>query len=313
MALSIRSELSPADPRARARRLARPASGKPGGGGTGAGCRERAGRDDAIRGGRLAGLERQALRDAVTRCDAGGLPGLEHRPKPGRPPGLTEGSGQKARQLHPHRRVVLHFQDEAGVGQKGRVRRRRRLRGQRPPGLHDRRFDCARIPAAVAPATGNDLCLVLPRVSTHAMSAFLPGFPGRGSRRPRGAGGRWCSPAHRRRPAGAGQRHPREAAAVCARVEPGRARPALRCPAAPSHAAGHRRVRKAAADPVDPLRSLTLDHRNVRLPVSFLAGNSGEVDRNPLYAHSLRAYARRPRWRCSCRVLPRPLPEPGAP
>lgn len=40
---------------------------------------------------RLAGMERQALRDAVVRYNAEGLAGLEDRPKPGRPPGLTEG------------------------------------------------------------------------------------------------------------------------------------------------------------------------------------------------------------------------------
>jgi transposase len=39
---------------------------------------------------RLAGMERQALRDAVTRFNAEGLAGLRDRPKPGRPPALTE-------------------------------------------------------------------------------------------------------------------------------------------------------------------------------------------------------------------------------
>ena len=39
----------------------------------------------------MAGMERQALRDAVTRYNAEELAGLEDRPKPGRPPGLTEG------------------------------------------------------------------------------------------------------------------------------------------------------------------------------------------------------------------------------
>ena len=38
---------------------------------------------------RLAGMERQALRDAVTRYNAEGLEGLLDRPKPGRPPALT--------------------------------------------------------------------------------------------------------------------------------------------------------------------------------------------------------------------------------
>lgn len=40
---------------------------------------------------RLAGLERQALRDAVVRFNAEGLAGLRDRPKPGRPSRLTEG------------------------------------------------------------------------------------------------------------------------------------------------------------------------------------------------------------------------------
>ena len=40
---------------------------------------------------RLAGMERQALRDAVIRYNAEGLAGLHDRPKPGRTPTLTEG------------------------------------------------------------------------------------------------------------------------------------------------------------------------------------------------------------------------------
>jgi transposase len=39
---------------------------------------------------RLAGMERQALRDAVLRFNTEGLEGLRDRPKPGRPPALTE-------------------------------------------------------------------------------------------------------------------------------------------------------------------------------------------------------------------------------
>src|SRR5918998_4761599 len=40
---------------------------------------------------RLAGMERQALRDAVIRYNQEGLKGLRDRPKPGRPSTLTEG------------------------------------------------------------------------------------------------------------------------------------------------------------------------------------------------------------------------------
>ena len=47
---------------------------------------EGSGRAEAAR---LAGMERQALRDAVIRYDAEGLDGLRDRPKPGRPPALT--------------------------------------------------------------------------------------------------------------------------------------------------------------------------------------------------------------------------------
>ena len=39
---------------------------------------------------RLAGMERQALRDAVLRYNAEGLAGLHDRPKPGRPQRLSE-------------------------------------------------------------------------------------------------------------------------------------------------------------------------------------------------------------------------------
>jgi hypothetical protein len=48
--------------------------------------------------------------------------------------------------------------------------------GQRPPGLADKRFASAYIFAAVRPATGEDCALVLPRVSTAAMSRFLADF-----------------------------------------------------------------------------------------------------------------------------------------
>ena len=39
---------------------------------------------------RMAGMERQSLRDAVSRYNAEGLEGLRDRPKPGRPPALSE-------------------------------------------------------------------------------------------------------------------------------------------------------------------------------------------------------------------------------
>ena len=59
------------------------------------------------------------------------------------------------------------------MGQKGRTTHRWWLRGQRPPGLCDKRFASAYLFAAVEPATGAEVALVLPTVSTAAMSRFL--------------------------------------------------------------------------------------------------------------------------------------------
>ena len=54
-------------------------------------------------------------------------------------------------------------------------------RGQRPPGLCDKRFASASLFAAVQPATGEDFCLVLPRVYTEAVDRFLVNSAGRAS------------------------------------------------------------------------------------------------------------------------------------
>src|ERR687883_580354 len=59
---------------------------------------------------RLAGMERQALRDAVVRHNAEGLAGLRDRPKPGRTPRLTEGEQATLRA------VVLRGPDPACDG-----------------------------------------------------------------------------------------------------------------------------------------------------------------------------------------------------
>lgn len=70
----------------------------------------------------------------------------------------------------------MFFQDEARIGQKGRVCHQWWLRGWRPSGLLDQRYTFAYVFAAVEPATGRDFCLVLPEVSTAAMTTFLTRF-----------------------------------------------------------------------------------------------------------------------------------------
>jgi hypothetical protein len=52
------------------------------------------------------------------------------------------------------------------------------VRGERPRGLCDRRFDWAYLFGAVRPATGGDFALVLPEASTGTMQVFLDQFAG---------------------------------------------------------------------------------------------------------------------------------------
>jgi transposase len=68
------------------------------------------------------------------------------------------------------------FQDEARIGQKGRVCHRWFMRGQRPPGLADKRFTFAYIFAAAEPGTDHAFALVMPHVSTATMQIFLDEF-----------------------------------------------------------------------------------------------------------------------------------------
>jgi hypothetical protein len=83
--------------------------------------------------------------------------------------------------LHPGKRVEIWFQDgaegpHARIGQKGRCAHRWWLRGERPLGLCDRRFQSTYLFAAVCPATGADFALVMPKANTKAMIRFLDDF-----------------------------------------------------------------------------------------------------------------------------------------
>ena len=80
------------------------------------------------------------------------------------------------RAAHPGKRLTLWCQDEARVGQKGRVCHRWFTRGQRPPGLCDQRYTWAHLFAAVRPSTGQGFALVLPEASSRTMQVFLDRF-----------------------------------------------------------------------------------------------------------------------------------------
>jgi len=74
---------------------------------------------------------------------------------------------------NPGKRLSLFFQDEARVGQKGRLCRRWWRKGERAPGRRDGRFGWTHIFAAVEPVSGRSFALVLPEATTPAMSLFL--------------------------------------------------------------------------------------------------------------------------------------------
>ena len=65
------------------------------------------------------------------------------------------------------------FQDEARVGQKGRVCHRWYTKGERPMGRADQRYTFAYIYGAVEPGSDNAFALVLPEASTKAMQIYL--------------------------------------------------------------------------------------------------------------------------------------------
>ena len=83
---------------------------------------------------------------------------------------------RKLQRTHDGKRIRLFFQDEARIGQKGRTCHVWWKRGERPPGLCDKRFTFAYIFAAVEPGTDNAFALVLPYVNTQAMQEFLNRF-----------------------------------------------------------------------------------------------------------------------------------------
>jgi hypothetical protein len=114
-------------------------------------------------------------------------------------------------------------------------------RGRRPPGRCDKRFEWAYLFAAVEPATGADVALVLPEATTATMGLFLAEFAAGLPQDVHAvlvldrAG--WHG-ARRSRPA---QRHPGAAAALLAGAQPGRAGLAAPARALPL-AAGLRRL-----------------------------------------------------------------------
>lgn len=109
------------------------------------------------------------------------------------------------------------------MGQNGRTTHRWWIKGERAPGLCDRRLASAYIFAAVRPATGEDFALVIPPVSAAAMEVVLGQFAKRCRTTSVGDGVRWSGLARRADIAVPGQPDPGAAAVPCAGTQPGRA------------------------------------------------------------------------------------------
>lgn len=72
--------------------------------------------------------------------------------------------------------IQLWCEDEARVGQKGRICHHWYERGVRPPGTADQRYDSLYLFAACRPGTDEAFALALPRATTEAMVVFLAAF-----------------------------------------------------------------------------------------------------------------------------------------
>ena len=126
---------------------------------------------------------------------------------------------QAVSDAHPGKRIRLMFQDEARIGQKGRVCHRWYTKGKRPPGRADQRYTFAYVFAAVEPGTDNAFALVMPEVSTRAMQSYLDKLSATVAVDEH----MLLVLARRQRSRGIGQKSPSAAAASLARAQSGRA------------------------------------------------------------------------------------------
>ena len=80
------------------------------------------------------------------------------------------------RTQQPGKDIQVWFMDEARIGQKGHNGHRWWPKGEREPGLADKRFVSTYLYAAVRPTTDDAFALVLPDVNANTMDIFLDRF-----------------------------------------------------------------------------------------------------------------------------------------
>ena len=103
-------------------------------------------------------MDRQTLRDWVTRFNGGGVDGVRDQPRSGRPARMTEG------QQATLKAVVLRGPDPERDGASTWCER-----GLHPTGAIDHRYASAWLYAAVRPGADEAFALVMPEVSAAAM------------------------------------------------------------------------------------------------------------------------------------------------
>src|SRR5215217_4005608 len=194
--------------------------------------------------------------------------GRERRSRP-----FETGAWVEVAEARPGVRVRLWRQDEARVGQKGRVCHRWYERGVRPPGLADQRFVREPLPVRRLSARHRPSlrpCLARGDHGGHGPVARRVRRAAR-ARRPRradpGPGGlAWLAAPHR-----AGEHHAAAAAGLLARARPGRAGPALPARTLPLASRARRlqgRARCCLRRLERPRRGDRQAHQSHRLPLS---------------------------------------------
>lgn len=83
---------------------------------------------------------------------------------------------RRLQQAHPGKVVEVWAQDEARLGLQPVMRRTWALRGQRPRAYARRRYAWLYVYGFVRPATGQNFCVLLPRVTTDWMAQALAAF-----------------------------------------------------------------------------------------------------------------------------------------
>ena len=82
----------------------------------------------------------------------------------------------KIQAIHPGKRILNYYQDEARFGQHGTITRVWAKVGTRPRAIQQNQYDYLYVFAAVCPETGDAVGLIGPDINTSMMNAFLEQF-----------------------------------------------------------------------------------------------------------------------------------------